>query len=244
MNSLKIPSFLLLLFCLLSYSNQSYAQDSPTDPDDEYYDDEFIDNGQSNDNNKKPRGKQEKRLKKPKAMRDPKPTNLDGLFIGSNFGLSFTSFSFSVDFSPYVGYRLGKFAAIGTGIPYVYSYANNGVQAYHQHIYGFKGFLRFRPLAMIEHPVSNFYLHAEGEYLMVAEKLQTPGSRYVQFGAPAVNVGAGYATPRFDKGFCFTAEILLNVLYFSPNSILTARPLVQYRIGIMYNFTQPQVRKR
>lgn len=238
MNSLKISSFLLILLCLLAYSHQSYAQDAPKDPDDEYYDDEVIDDGKSDDN-KKPRGKREKKLKDPKKMGDPKPANVDGLFIGSGIGVSFTSFAFSVDFSPYAGYRLGKFAAVGAGIPYVYSFFSTG----HEHIYGFKGFLRFRPLAMVDHPVSNLYLHAEGEYLMVAQKLQS-ATQYTNFGAPAVNIGGGYATPRFDKGFSFTVELLLNVLHFSRSNIVTARSLVQYRIGIMYNFTQPEVRSR
>lgn len=224
--------FLALFF--VAVSQPANAQNDPENPDeDEYFEDEIIDNGLVD--------KRKEKQKRFKKMGNPDPINLDGLLIGSNFSLNFASYFFNVDLSPYAGYRLGKFAAIGLGIPYVYSYSDNGAAAYHQHIYGVKSFLRFCPLAVVDHPIANAYLHAEGEYLVVAEKVQSAGSRYVHFNASAINIGAGYATPRLDKGFSFTAEVLLNVLYFSPSNIVTARPLVQYRVGVMYNFFQPVV---
>jgi len=55
---------------------------------------------------------------------DPEPkTGFDKskLFIGGNFGLSFSNYYSLVNVSPQIGYRFNDYLAVGTGVNFIYS---------------------------------------------------------------------------------------------------------------------------
>ncbi|BDS12950.1 hypothetical protein [Aureispira anguillae] len=208
---------LFLLFILLS-TQLSWAQVDEELPDDEVIDNTVIKND--------PQKRKEIKEKKDKVK-------IDNLFVGTTFSLSFGNFIF-VDISPYAGYLLGKYVGIGVGATYIYSAYFNGRQYVGDHVYGGRIFTNLRPFPEIR-GLRGVYAHVEGEYLNHTE--YSKGQLVRRF-VPAVNLGLGYNTS-FDKGFSFTAEFLVNALWFGQYS--SGRPTVynspwQYRIGIYYAF--------
>lgn len=209
--------FLFLLFILFS-AQLSFAQVTDTLPDDEVIDNTVI----RNDN------RIGKKSKEPKSK-----FKIDNLFVGMTFSLSFGQYVF-VDVSPYAGYLLGKYVGLGIGGTYIYSAYFNGVQYVGDNVYGGRLFVNLRPFPEIR-GLKGVYAHLEGEYL---NHTQYNSGRLIRRFVPAVNVGLGYNTS-FDKGFSFTAEFLINALWFGQTKNL--QPTVynspwQYRLGLYYAF--------
>jgi hypothetical protein len=206
---------LLFLILILMTANLSYAQ-----IDDEVIDDETV--VTNNKNNEKLNNKKSK-------------VKIDNLFLGTTFSFVFGQYLF-VDFSPYVGYHIGKYAAAGIGATYIYSafYPGAGIPPITDHVYGGRIFVNLRPFPELR-GLKGLYAHVEGEFLNHAE---VNNRQIVRKVVPAVNVGIGYNTA-FDKGFAFTAELLVNALWFGQYAQGT--PTVynspwQYRIGVYYAF--------
>lgn len=208
---------LLLLFILFG-AQAAWAQVDTEVPDDEVIDNTTIKNDP----------KDRKKIKEEKQA-----IKVDNLFIGTTFSLSLGQYVF-VDVSPYVGYLLGKYVGLGIGGTYVYSAYFNGAQYIGDHVYGGRVFANLRPFPEVR-GINGVYLHLEGEYLNHTEYFK--GNLIRRF-VPAVNVGLGYNTS-FDKGFSFTAELLVNALWFGQVQAGQA-PVYNspwhYRLGIYYAF--------
>lgn len=186
-------------------------------------DDEVIDENHVDDN--------------PKEIKERKKFNPEGMFVGSGMGL-FIGRALVIDVSPHVGYRVGKLFMAGIGVPYMYAYELQNRRSHH--IYGLRGFMRFRPLGSLDLGfLSSVYLHGEAETLTAAsQNLASTTPRYVRSSGPSINVGGGF-TSNFGRGWGFTTEILINVLAYHPNPSVAARtlgPPFQYRVGIYYGF--------
>ncbi|WMX16153.1 MULTISPECIES: hypothetical protein [unclassified Aureispira] len=208
---------LFFLLIILLGAQISFAQ-VDTLPDDEVIDNTVI----INDNVK------DRKYKEPKNK-----FKVENLFIGMTFSLSFGQYVF-VDVSPYAGYLLGKYVGLGIGGTYIYSAYFNGVQYIGDNVYGGRVFANIRPFPEVR-GVKGLYAHVEGEYL---NHTQYNGGRLIRAFVPAINVGLGYNTS-FDKGFSFTAELLVNALWFGQRKAL--QPTVynspwQYRLGLYYAF--------
>lgn len=220
---------LFLLFMLFS------AQISWAQIDDELPDDEVIDNTVIKND-----------LKKEKKEREKKGDfKVDNLFIGMTFSLSFGNYVF-IDVSPYAGYLFGKYVGLGIGGTYIYSAYFNGAQYVGDNVYGARVFANIRPFPDLR-GINGLYAHIEGEYLNHTEYFQ---GKLIRRFVPAVNLGLGYNTS-FDKGFSFTAEFLVNALWFGQQSAQQATVYNspwQYRLGIYYAFggadAQKQKRRR
>lgn len=209
--------FLFLLFILFSVQ-LSFAQVTDTLPDDEVIDNTVI----TNDN------RTDQKYKEPKSQ-----FKVDNLFIGMTFSLSFGQYVF-IDVSPYVGYLLGKYVGLGIGGTYIYSAYLNGAQYVGDNVYGGRVFANLRPFPEVR-GIKGLYAHVEGEYL---NHTQLNRRRLVRRFVPAVNLGLGYNTS-FEKGFSFTAEFLVNALWFG--QVKAGQATVynspwQYRLGLYYAF--------
>jgi len=210
---------LLFLILILMTANLSYAQ-----IDDEAIDDETVDNTVVKNNKKNEKLKNQKNKAK-----------IDNLFFGTTFSFMFGQYLF-VDFSPYGGYLLGKYVGVGIGATYIYSafYPGAGIPPVTDHVYGGRIFANVRPFPEIR-GLKGLYAHVEGEFLNHAEYNK---GKIVRKVVPAVNIGLGYNTA-FDKGFAFTAELLVNAMWFGQYA--QGIPTVynspwQYRIGVYYAF--------
>lgn len=156
---------------------------------------------------------------------------VDNIFVGTTFSFILGQYMF-IDISPYAGYLFGKHFGVGIGGTYIYSafFAPGGTTAT-DNVYGGRLFVNIRPFDKIR-GLSGLYAHVEGEFL------NREVSAFKRENIPAVNVGIGYNTA-FDKGFAFTAELLVNALWFSQvNQGLfpVYNSPWQYRIGIYYAF--------
>ena len=215
----RVIVVLLLALASCFYSN-IYAQ---VDSLDYVPDDEMVDDNQVNNDSRE--------------IKERKKFNPEGMFVGSGMGL-FIGSAFVIDVSPHVGYRVGKIFAAGVGVPYMYAYELGSRRSHH--IYGIRGFMRFRPLGGLNAGfLSSVYLHGEAEQLTAAsQNLSSSTPRYIKSSGPSINVGGGF-TSNFGKGWGFTTEILVNVLAYHKNPNVSSRtlgPPFQYRAGIYYGF--------
>ena len=203
------------IFLLIFSSQLSFAQ-----IEDEVIEDETIDNTAIINS------KKNKKLKNKKSA-----AKIDNVFLGTTFSFSVSS-QFFLDISPYGGYLIGKHVGVGLGVTYIY-FADL-VNGNSDHIYGGRLFVNLRPFSEIK-GLKGVYAHIEGEYLNHPEYFN--GALIRKF-VPAVNVGIGYNTA-FDKGFAFTAELLVNPLWFSRMNLGLSNVYLtpwQYRVGVYYAF--------
>lgn len=219
---------ILSLCCFLLLGTQNtFAQ-----VNDEIYDDEVID---EQINNKKTNKKGAK--KTPKLDEEGKPISpVKNMFVGTDFSIFFNGRTFFIGLSPYIGYRLADVIALGVGG--VYEYAFDSYYRLSNNVFGGRVFARIRPFVNVR-TLQNIYAHLEAEYAtsrIVDKQNSTSNNRILQqVSAPAVNVGLGYTT-QFGKGFGFTTEILVNVLYFNPNIPTLSNAPWEYRVGLYYGF--------
>jgi len=211
----------ILIMLLLAYFGCATNMQAQVDSLDYVPDDEMVDDNQASEDIK--------------PIKERKPFNPEGMFVGSGMGL-FIGSAFVIDVSPHVGYRVGEFFAVGVGVPYMYAYEL--VNRRSHHIYGIRGFARLRPLGGVSAGfLSSVYLHGEADQLISAsQNIASSTPRFLQRSGPSINVGAGF-TSNFGKGWGFTTEFLINVLAYSPNFAgTTLGPPFQYRAGIYYGF--------
>ncbi|MCH2023994.1 MAG: hypothetical protein MK207_16080 [Saprospiraceae bacterium] len=212
---MKVGLFFLVVIVLST--NMSFAQIN----DDEIIEDEQIDNTVIKNNRKNNKIRQKKKVLK-----------VDNIFIGTTFSFSISN-SMYLDISPYGGYLFGKFLGVGIGGTYIY-FADLIINQ-SDNIYGGRLFVNLRPFSELR-GLNGLYAHVEGEYLN--RTYAYSGGKPLRKFVPAVNVGLGYNTA-FDKGFAFTAELLLNTLWFSRRNqgLINVYNLPwQYRVGIYYAF--------
>lgn len=217
-------SLILTLFTFLLLGTQhSFAQ-----VDDEIYDDEVIDEQK----NEKKRPKKTAKLDENGKPESP----VKNMFIGTDLGLFFGGRTFFVGLSPYIGYRLANVIALGVGG--VYEYAFDSYSKLSNNVFGGRVFARIRPFTNVR-TLKSIYAHVEAEYatsrIVDNRNGANSGGVLQQISAPALNVGLGYTT-QFEKGFGFTTEILVNVLWFNPNIPTLSNAPWEYRIGFYYGF--------
>ncbi len=209
----------LLFSGLLLFSFVATAQQ------DEVYDDEIPD--EQIDLTKEDESRQNGKIRKRRKF------NPENVYIASGVGLDFWGTTFSAHLSPHIGYRIGGFLLPAAGLTYTYIYDFQWQS--NIHVFGPKALIRVAPF-----PNAPWYLHAEGEYLRIAESnpsfnpnVANGQPRYYESVQPRFNVGLGYSS-NLGEGAGFMTEFLFD-LYFLQTGATYLNPFT-YRIGFYYGF--------
>ena len=126
------------------------------------------------------------------------------LFIGGNFGLSFSSYYTLINVSPQLGYHFNRWLAAGAGVNFIYSsqksYYNNGAD-YSKTNYGVTGINIFGRV----YPIQQILLQLQPElnYTWGKEKFYdgiTPDYKFSGKLVPSLLAGAGGAIPTGGSG--------------------------------------------
>ncbi len=125
------------------------------------------------------------------------------LFIGGNFGLSFSSYYTLINVSPQLGYRFNDYLAAGVGVNFIYSsqkdYYTNGA-TYSKTNYGVTGLNIFGRVYPIQYAFAQ--LQPEMNYTWGKQKYYdgTPDFKFNGKLVPSLLAGAGGAIPTGGAG--------------------------------------------
>jgi len=135
----------------------------------------------------------------------PKGFDKSKLFIGGNFGLSFSSYYTLINVSPQLGYRFNDYLAAGAGVNFIYSsqksYVNN--TDYFKTNYGVTGlniFGRVYPIKQILLQLQPEMNYTWGKYKYHYSGTDIPDEKIPGKLVPSLLAGAGGAIPTGGAG--------------------------------------------
>jgi len=156
-----------------------------------------------------------------KEKKEPRPLK-DRIWFGGGVGLNFGTVT-AIQVAPMVGYFLDqkKKVSTGVGVTYTYYRDNRYAPPYTSNLYGYRLFVRYRP-------ISQFYVHSE--FLNMNAELPNFRNEMTRIWIPHILLGGGYVQSLGGRSSIYL-QILFDVLQ-DPNSLYSTQPLFGAGVGV------------